>query len=71
MTRTGEREIDAVFGRLPDNPGELACMQRCEVETEGCGVTGDRTRDLTYRRPRTNQLCHEGWIVKKNTTDGS
>ena len=26
MTRTGEREIGAVSGRLPDNPGELACM---------------------------------------------
>ena len=27
MTRTGDREIGAVSGRLPDNPGELACMQ--------------------------------------------
>ena len=26
MTRMGEREIGAVSGRLPDNPGELACM---------------------------------------------
>ena len=26
MTRTGDREIGAVSGRLPDNPGELACM---------------------------------------------
>ena len=24
MTRTGEREIRSVYGRLPDNPGELA-----------------------------------------------
>ena len=24
MTRTGEREIGAVSGGLPDNPGELA-----------------------------------------------
>ena len=24
MTRTGEREICSVSGRLPDNPGELA-----------------------------------------------
>ena len=71
MTPTGEREIGAVFGRLPDNPGELACMQRREVETEGCGVTGDRTLDLRHRRPRTNQLHHEGWIVKKKTTDDS
>ena len=26
MTRTGDREIGVVSGRLPDNPGELACM---------------------------------------------
>ena len=26
MTRMGEREIGAVSGRLPDKPGELACM---------------------------------------------
>ena len=26
MTRTGDWEIRSVFGRLPDNPGELACM---------------------------------------------
>ena len=26
VTGTGEREIGAVSGRLPDNPGELACM---------------------------------------------
>ena len=27
MTRKGDREIRSVSGRLPDNPGELACMQ--------------------------------------------
>ena len=27
MTRTGDREIRSVCGRLPDNPGELACMR--------------------------------------------
>ena len=27
MTRTGDREIRSVSGRLPDNPGELACMR--------------------------------------------
>ena len=27
MARTGDREIRSVSGRLPDNPGELACMQ--------------------------------------------
>ena len=26
MTRTGDWEIRSVSGRLPDNPGELACM---------------------------------------------
>ena len=26
MTRTGDREIHSVSGRLPDNPGELAYM---------------------------------------------
>ena len=29
VTHTGEREIRAVFGRLPDNSGELACMVLC------------------------------------------
>ena len=28
MTRTGDQEIGVVSGRLPDNPGELACMTR-------------------------------------------
>ena len=27
MTRTGDREIRSVSGRLPDNPGELARMR--------------------------------------------
>ena len=27
VTRTGDPEIGAVSRRLPDNPGELACMQ--------------------------------------------
>ena len=26
VTRTGDREIHSVSGRLPDYPGELACM---------------------------------------------
>ena len=26
VTRTGDREVGVVFGRLSDNPGELACM---------------------------------------------
>ena len=33
VTGTGEREIGAVSGRLPDNPGELACMHvTCRVQ---------------------------------------
>ena len=28
VTRTGDREIRCVSGRLPDNPGELAKMYR-------------------------------------------
>ena len=28
MTRTGDREIHSVSGRLPDNPGELAYMEQ-------------------------------------------
>ena len=28
MTRTGDREIRSVSGRLPDNPGEMACMRK-------------------------------------------
>ena len=31
MTCTGEREISAIYGRLPDNPGELAYM-KCSFE---------------------------------------
>ena len=38
MTRTGEREIGAVSGRLPDNPGELDVCK------------GDVTRDDSQRR---------------------
>ena len=30
MTRTGDREIRSVSGRLPDNPGELARMRKTE-----------------------------------------
>ena len=35
MTRTGGREIRSVSGRLPDNPGELACMQCCTGQRRG------------------------------------
>ena len=33
MTGTGEREMGAVSGRLPDNPGELArTLRACEEQ---------------------------------------
>ena len=31
VTRTGDREIGVVSGRLPDNTGELACMHVLKV----------------------------------------
>ena len=31
MTRTGDWEIRSVSGRLPDNPGELACMLSSKI----------------------------------------
>ena len=31
MARTGDREIRSVSGRLPDNPGELACMHWSDI----------------------------------------
>ena len=37
MTRAGDREIGVVSGRLPDNPGWLACMKMKEgVSTTTC-----------------------------------
>ena len=33
MTRTGDREIGAVSGSLPDNPGELACMYKLQFRS--------------------------------------
>ena len=61
MARTGEREIGAVSERLPDNPGELACMLKGEklklkdvvspgiklgtLRTEGCALTNRATED--------------------------
>ena len=30
MTRTGDREIRSVSGRIPDNPGELTRMHLCK-----------------------------------------
>ena len=39
MTRTGDREIRSVSGRLPDNPGELACMSACIATLVSKSVT--------------------------------
>ena len=38
MTRTGDREIRSVSGRLPDNPGELACMYRIVLVALSVGL---------------------------------
>ena len=46
MIRTGDREIRSVSGRLPDNPGELACMLM------------SRTKPMVTNVPsNTNNLC--------------
>ena len=37
MTRTGDREIRSVSGRLPDNPGELTCMGTRYIQLQ-CAV---------------------------------
>ena len=34
MIRTGDREIRSVSGRLPDNPGELACMHFWKIMSQ-------------------------------------
>ena len=36
----------------------IKATQKGKKSKQGCEVTGDRTRDLSHRRPRTNQLCH-------------
>ena len=41
VTRTGDREIRSVSGRLPDYPGELACMY---PERKSCGFKNIRIR---------------------------
>ena len=40
MTRTGDREIRSVSGRLPDNPGELAYMCVCVYACVPCVLDG-------------------------------
>ena len=42
MTRTGDREIGVVSGRLPDNTGELACMTLLD---------NDKATSPTHRQP--------------------
>jgi len=36
----------------------IKATRKGKKSKQGCGVTGNRTRDLSHRRPRTNQLCH-------------
>ena len=52
MTRTGEREICSVSGRLPDNPGELARML---VDIGNCKVKPS-IRVQLYASPIVNLL---------------
>ena len=57
MTRTGDREIRSVSGRLPDNPGELARMVLLVVDDKlepaglkfsKCSDHAEFTRDLFF-----------------------
>ena len=41
MTRTGDWEIRSVSGRLPDNPGELACMLTTNSNYTSFHITGN------------------------------
>ena len=46
MTRTGDREIRSVSGRLPDNPGELACMHHSHNKSREVCITTRSTLAL-------------------------
>ena len=46
MTRTGDREIRSVSGRLPDNPGELARMQPMRLFLVGTLMTIGDVNDI-------------------------
>ena len=49
VTHTGEREIRAVFARLPDNSGELACMALCNfLECIPLGISDQWSFDLNH-----------------------
>ena len=47
----------------------IVITDKLEVDvltTKGCDLTGDRTRDLAHRRPRTNQLEIQVCINESN-----
>ena len=56
MTRTGDREIRSVSGRLPDNPGELACM--C-LRVGFLRMAAILTIDYRFRTPSLELKCLE------------
>ena len=46
MTRTGEREIGALYGKLPDNPGSWHVCLAC-LEQNGLRIPKPRLPDST------------------------
>ena len=56
MTHTGDQEIGVVSWRLPDNPGELACMQLGLVSLK---ETLAKPRTQTMTAPR----LYYWWLV--------
>ena len=53
MTRTGDREIPSVSGKLPDNPGELARMHLPgHRKINGSRITCQRLKLLLCQNPQ-------------------
>lgn len=53
VTRTREREISAVSGRLKDNPRELACMQ----------LANHRPKQVIYRSATQVHVTRYGELL--------
>ena len=53
---TGEREISAVARRIPDNPGEVACMHGCSPEGH-CHKKSKSLRSLVHYLRKLFILC--------------
>ena len=56
VTRTGGREVGIVSGRLPDNPGELACMKLDFVSFDDNNL--ERRREFVGERDFRIQNCY-------------